>query len=537
MMIWQKYIFVLFLPLLVLGCTQASQSPETVPDETEVEMETAVPESNESTPPLDPTEETTQAEIEVEEADEASAVETVTETAVPVAPIDDQEAIELMYALSQGDSLEASIALERIQAANDERFIGVLLELFRSTQIGITRSLELPQIVPVLAQLSGQSFANHWEGWVEWYGGTDLTVPNGFTGWKGQILSEIDLRFGDFLQDDKPANIRVEEIMWGGVLVDGIPPLDNPTMITPAEALYLNPWDPVFGLSINGDNRAYPLRIIDWHEMANDVVGGVPVSIAYCTLCGAAIAYDGRGSDGTTYDFSSSGFLFRSNKLMYDRQTETLWNQLTGEPVLGDLVDSDVKLELLPIVLTTWEAWQAQHPDTVVVDVNTGFDRPYDLGSAYGDYFSSSVTMFPVWQRSQERETKDFVFALNIQDTPKAYPVDLLTEAVVINDAVADTAVVLVATRGVIETEGRSRRVGSVTYTSGAEVRAYERGSETFTPGPDENSVLDSQGRQWQITEEALLGPDGETAPRISGHLAYWFGWFAFYPETLLYEE
>ena len=231
-------------------------------------------------------------------------------------------------------------------------------------------------------------------------GQRDIQPPPGFVGWKGALLARIDPRFSDFLQDDFAYSLRPEEIVWGGVSVDGIPALDNPRMVPSddEDAEYITLDEPVFGLYINGDARAYPLRILDWHEMANDVVGDVPVSIAYCTLCGAAIAYDGRASNGETYTFGSSGFLYRSNKLMYDRQTRTLWNQLTGEPVLGELVGEDVGLTILPIVLTSWKSWLEQHPDTLVLSLNTQFGRTYELGAAYGNYFASSDTMFPVWQ-------------------------------------------------------------------------------------------------------------------------------------------
>lgn len=505
----RKIVFLgLLFPFILWGC---SQTP-TIDVPTETPVETAVP------PPT------------------ATPTETVQVDETAVVQISDEEAEALMYTLYQGSREDIDAGLERILAANDTRFVGVLLELFRARQLGLTRSIGLDEIVPAMEALSGQTFGPDWRRWIEWYGSTDLTVPEGFVTWKGQMLRLIDPRFASFLQDSHPTTIRPEEILWGGVIVDGIPPLDNPTMILAAEADYLDPWDPVFGLSINGDSRAYPLRIIDWHEMANDVVGGVPVSIAYCTLCGAAIAYDGRGSDGNEYTFSSSGFLFRSNKLMYDRRTQTLWNQLTGEPVMGDLVGTDIELDILPIVLTTWDAWQMQHPDTVVVDENTGISRNYELGAAYGDYFAADITMFPVWQQSEARATKEFVYALRLNDIPKAYPVELLAEAGVVNDVLADTAVVLIASRGIVVSEGESQRAGPVEYSSGAEVRAYEAGSYLFRPGPDADTVLDQAGNEWQVTEEALLGPDGEQLPRLSGHLAYWFGWYAFYPETLLYE-
>ena len=313
------------------------------------------------------------------------------------------------------------------------------------------------------------------------------------------------------------------------------PALDQATQIPAVEADYIDPQDPVFGMAINGDARAYPLRIMDWHEMANDVIGGVPVSIAYCTLCGAAVAYDGRGSDGVTYDFGSSGFLYRSNKLMYDRQTYTLWNQLTGEPVLGELAATDVQLDLLPIVLTTWEQWQMQHPDTTVLAEDTGFNRDYSPGAAYGGYFSAEQTMFPVPQRSDTLGTKQQIYALTIDGLPRAYPIDIVAEEQVINDTLSETNVVVIGTRGTVDVS----RVwtDSVWYSAGSEIRVFDRGEHQFAPTDDPMIVVDETGAEWQVTEEALIGPDGEVAERIAGHLAYWFGWYAFFPNTTVYGQ
>ena len=270
----------------------------------------------------------------------------------------DEEAREKMYQLLVFESVTVSSVedlIQEIAASGDTRFVPVFIEMMRGAQVSIVPAGQYPFYIIALETLSGQSFDQDWPAWVEWYGTTDIEPPPGFTGWKGQLLGRIDQGFADFLQDDFETNIRVEEIQWGGVRVDGIPALDQSPVVSPAEADYLIPEEPVFGIAINGEARAYPLRILDWHEMANDVVGGVPISLAYCTLCGAGIAFDGRASNGETYDFGSSGFLFRSNKLMYDRQTRTLWNQLTGEPVLGPLVGSDVQLSLQPVVLTSWQ--------------------------------------------------------------------------------------------------------------------------------------------------------------------------------------
>lgn len=105
-----------------------------------------------------------------------------------------------------------------------------------------------------------------------------------------------------------------------------------------------------------------------------------------------------------------------------------------------------------------------------------------------------------------------------------------------LNDTIGNTPVVLVANRGIIEVDGRSLRTGEVNYTAGSEVRVYNRGGEYFNPSPENNVLLDENGQSWQITEEALVGPNGKSAPRISGHLAYWFGWYAMFPNTLIYE-
>ena len=278
-------------------------------------------------------------------------------------------------------------AVARILAAEDQRFVPVLADALFARQIGVLQTgLSTFEYGEALDQLTGETIGPNYSRWIEWYGPTAIVPPPGYTSWKGRLLSVIDEGFADFLSDEHTAAIRTAEIVWGGVRIDGIPPLDQPATLSPAEADYLAAGDTVFGIAINGEARAYPLRILDWHEMANDVVGGVPVSLAYCTLCGAGIAYDGRAPNGEVYEFGTSGFLYRSNKLMYDRTTRTLWNQFTGEPVLGPLVGATdvegepLRLSLLPIVLTTWEQWLAQHPETTVLDIETGTLPPLRVG-------------------------------------------------------------------------------------------------------------------------------------------------------------
>jgi len=327
----------------------------------------------------------------------------------------------------------------------DKRFIAPLIDLLR-----FIRSREdYTTILDDLDQLTGRTWENSSEPWEQltiWYGQhAELQPPPGYTGWKGELHAQvIDPRFRDFLYDGAPATVRVEEVVWGGVKVDGIPALVNPHMIPATDAAYLSEAEPVFGVSIGGDNRAYPLRILDWHEMADDVVGGQHVALAYCTLCGSGVLFDASAA-GKTFEFGSSGFLFRSNKLMYDRETKTLWNQLTGEPVIGKLAGSNIKLKVLPDVLTSWAEWRTQHPDTKVLDIKTGFERPYDIGAAYGSYFGSPGTMFPVWQQSKLLAKKERIFAIHDEGRAKAYPLDALNRAGgVVNDTLGGLPLVVI---------------------------------------------------------------------------------------------
>ncbi len=516
------------------------------------------------------------------------------------APLPEAEVKRAFIALSPwGEETERERSLREIGRARDVRFIAPLVDLMRFA--GSREEAVL--VFETLRQLAGPDApANDWSGMVEWVGRhPDIKPPAGYVGWKGLLHSAIDPRFAEFLREGVNAKVRVEEVQWGGVRVDGIPALVNPRMIEARAASWLKDGDAVFGVSVKGDHRAYPLRILDWHEMANDVVGGVPVALAYCTLCGSGTLFDARAG-GRTFEFGSSGFLFRSNKLMYDRQTKTLWNHLTGEPVIGELAAGSIRLERLPVVVTSWGEWRRQHPDTKVADINTGHKRPYHAGAAYGHYFGSTGTMFPVWLKSGALPEKARVFTLLIEGRAKAYALEALNRAGgVLNDNFAGRALVVhyrdavgrvplpkswgggsandlkledaraairrnpaivreltaevllampTATRlALLEDYTNDLRRGPLTgehlieaelrnevASRGliGETRAYERAAHRFRIQA-RDTMLDERGRSWRVTEEALIGPQGERLARIPGELAYWFGWFAFFPTTELY--
>ena len=370
------------------------------------------------------------------------------------------------------------------------------------------------QTLHVLEELTGENFGPRWFDWYVWMEANPTEPLPQNELFIRAVLSRIDPQFRVFFYPNIERQIRLDEIAWGGVRKDGIPALTQPPLIPAEEAEYLTDREAVFGVSINGDVRAYPYRIMDWHEMFNDTIGGVNVSLAYCTLCGSGILYKTDREDGKEpFVFGSSGFLYRSNKLMYDQGTHTLWNQFSGKPVVGPLVNKDIELAVLPVVTTTWGEWRKQHPDTKVLSLDTGFSRDYTPGAPYGAYFNSDDLMFPAFVEDTRLNKKDEVFGLRISGAHKAWPLSDFKQARVINDRVGIVPVVIVGD------------------ASTRTVRAYRSEGKEFTLTKDNKLI--AEDKEWQITETDLVSPSGDKLSRLPGHIAYWFAWTNYFPGTL----
>ncbi len=232
--------------------------------------------------------------------------------------------------------------------------------------------------------------------------------------------------------------------------------------------------------------------------------------------------------DGEVVQFGTSGFLYRSNKLMYDRNTNTLWHQFLGEPVLGELAHSGMTLELLPVVLTTWAEWLAAHPETSVLDAETGvypaerYLPESDRQSTYYAYRFQADTMFPVPGRNQALPVKSQVLGITFNGQPRAYPQSILQQAPLINDSLGGGELVV------------------VTPGDGGGSRAYQRSGVSFVEiqqgqGEDGSIVLiDNEGQGWNLEEDALARVDDPSTRllRLPSRTAYWFGWYSFYPGT-----
>lgn len=384
------------------------------------------------------------------------------------------------------------------------------------------------EALDTLEKLTGEKPGRGYWDWVELVGRLENVAPTpGYSEWKASLFSHLDPGYRRLLDPVAPRTLRLEEVVSGGVRIEGIPALDDPALVGAAEADGMNEQEEVFGVVVGGEARAYPRRFLDWHEMLNDVIAGESVTLSYCTLCGAAVFFRTSRPEGGAYRFATSGLLYRSNKLMFDRETGTLWSNLTGEPVLGPLVGRGISLPILPQTRTTWGDWRKRHPQTKVIAVDKklreiALEHGFDYRPGKADLARRGVE-FPVWKKSDVLPAKEEVFTLRLGAAAKAWPLEKLLAAGLLNDQLGGRPIVLVADR-----------------ENGA-VRAYSRPDRILRLGADKNELLDDQGVRYQIGEFELKplaevgASPGETFARLPGHFAFWFGWYAFFPQTAVW--
>lgn len=374
------------------------------------------------------------------------------------------------------------------------------------------------KLAVLLQKKTGKEFGYDFNEWYEWLWNKDQKLHPDYHYFKAKLHNYIDNKFGKYFLDRQDKTIiRFDEIRWGGVRQDGIPPLRNPEMISPEKATYLEDNNIVFGIEVNGDARAYPKRILAWHEMFTDNVGGIPVTGVYCTLCGTVILYKDIYK-GVQHTFGTSGFLYRSNKLMYDKATQSLWNTHWGKPVVGPLVGKGIELEYMSVVTTTWGEWKKRHPNTSVLSLNTGHRRDYGEGIAYKDYFATDELMFNVPSTDKKLKHKQSILAIKLLDHPGeevAISVKFLKKNPVYSYKIGNTNLVV------------------LTDKTGAN-RVYETKGTIITSFDQNTIVRDNLGGSWTLTEDKLINTTGKVLQRVPTYNAFWFGWKAAYPDTVL---
>jgi len=442
------------------------------------------------------------------------------------------EAQRVYAALESGDAELAAI-LGDVVERGDHRFVAVLIEALRASQIGLLEGRHYEAKVVALERLTGQSLGADWIAWVRWYQGTSLRAEPGFDDFRSRLLAKADPALAAFFDGDAPRRVRSEEILWSGSLPEPGGPAAPP--VRSAAEAGLEDGEPVVGVALGGETRAYPLRWLDRHEVANDRLGGRDIAVVWCGFCASAAAFAAADAGGGARHFGSTGLVQRSVRLMADRETGTLWNELTGAPVLGaSAAPPAAALAPLPALLTTWRAWRERNPETTALALGDAGGDPHTPGP-YDRYHASAETIFPVALEREELAAKDPVYGLEAGGRARAWPLAVLLREGVLNDAAGDTPLVLVATRGAVEIEGTHPERGSVRFSPGSEVRAYARGDASFRPGGDPDTLLDDAGRAWRATDAELIGPDGARGRRLPGSVAYWFAWQAFHPDSELY--
>ena len=270
-----------------------------------------------------------------------------------------------------------------------------------------------------------------------------------------------------------------EKLVSGGPPKDGIPSIDNPRFVSVEEAdQWIQDNELVLAIIYKGVKRVYPLQIMVWHEIVNDVIAGDPMLITYCPLCGSGITYD-RTLDGEEVEFGVSGKLYNSNLVMYDRKTNSYWSQIDGLAIVGEFAGR--RLTSVSIDTVVWRDWKEAHPDSEVLSQDTGFARPYG-SDPYGSYYEDSFIWFPLEDRNDIIHPKTVVFGIEVSGVYKAYEEDDLKELGSIEDAVGGTRI------------------------------RIER---------DDSGIV-------KVTNI-------ETGEEIVKERDFWFAWYAFHPDTELY--
>ncbi len=316
-------------------------------------------------------------------------------------------------------------------------------------------------------------------------------------------------------------------IQSGGPPKDGIPPIDRPKYVPAAEATkFLRDTDVVFGLERAGDARAYPQKVLVWHEIVNDEVAGERLSVTYCPLTGSAVGFRGRSrGDGAALTFGTSGKLVNSNLLMYDRQTDSQWPQILGVAITGP--NEGVALEEFSLVWTTWDRWRRTHPETRVLSTATGFLRtygsdPYGSYDREGTYYQSGGPFFPVMATDRRFSPKHVVVGVKAEAATLAISKTTLERQQVINTSLGDVPLVALYDEPL----------------KAARVFRRHAAKTTLRFRRDGDRLVDvATGSLWTATGRCREGRlSGTQLPVIAAYDVMWFAWAAFYPQTAVWE-
>jgi hypothetical protein len=339
---------------------------------------------------------------------------------------------------------------------------------------------------------------------------------------------------GEWRTDFTRHTVPLEEIVSGGPSKDGIPALDRPRFVPVSDAeTWLSDREPVVLVDHGGEAKAYPLQILIGHEIVNDVVGGRPLAVTFCPLCNTALAFD-RRLDGRTLDFGTTGRLRHSDLVMYDRQTESWWQQATGEGIVGAYAGR--RLEFVSAPLVSWETFKRAHPAGSVLSRETGYDRPYGENpyTRYDNARGSPIAAFFRGRGDERLPAMERVVALSLGGEDVAYPFDVLRKRPALNDRVGEVPIVVLWKPGTASALDNSRiSEGRDVGSTGVFDRRIGGRVLTFEPAGEGRYQERETGSEFDILGRGLTGPlRGTRLQPIPHGNHFWFAWGVFKPST-----
>ena len=340
----------------------------------------------------------------------------------------------------------------------------------------------------------------------------------------------------EFDTDFSKKSISFDEILSGGPPKDGIPSIDIPDFVSTEDAdEWLSPNEPVIQLILNSEAKAYPLQILMWHEIANDSIGNTPVVVTFCPLCNTAIVFK-RVVGGREVDFGTTGRLRFSNLIMYDRQTESWWQQASGNAIVGEFTGT--QLEFIPASIVAWKDFKDANPDGLVLSRDTGYSRAYGQNPYFG---YDDINIPPFLYRGPETPgilpPTARVITLDLKGEVVAYPYEVLEDIRVVNDRVGDEDIV------VLWSPGTTSALDSSNIAEGRDVGSaaiYSRNLDgrTLTFIFEEENIFDQETlSRWDVLGRAISGElEGSQLNEVVAINHFWFSWAAFKPETRVFQ-
>ena len=347
-----------------------------------------------------------------------------------------------------------------------------------------------------------------------------------------ELRKNIEWRKTDFSK----SVVNIEEIESGGPPKDGIPSIDRPKFISIKQAnQWLNSQEPVIVLTLAGQARAYPIQILIYHEIVNDELADIPVSITFCPLCNASIVFD-RRVGGEVLDFGVTGKLRKSDMIMYDRQTESWWQQFTGKGIIGTYAGTELKQ--IPASIVAYDDFRVAYPAGLVLSDETGYSRPYGKNPYKGyDQIGDYPFLFK-GEIDKRLPAMERVLFVRHGTQQRLYPFSLVKKLSVINDELGDLKIAIFGIKGTLsaldaEDINKSRKIVSVTAWS------RHLDDQTLRFEFFDNHIRDIEtGSLWNILGKAIAGPyAGRQLNTVDSGVNFAFAWLAFNPDSDIYQK